>query len=384
MTRRRALVVTVVHHPADARIRARQIGALLAAGWQVTYAAPFSGYALPVPPPQEAFEAVDLTRARGRSRLGALRAARRLLRARAAGHDVVLLHDPELLAATVGLRLPTTVVWDVHEDTAAAIETKEWLPGPLRRGAAVLTRGAERLAERRLPLLLADDRYQDRFRRTPPVVPNTTRVPEAPAAAASPGPDDTYRVVYLGSLTIARGAEEVVEVARRLHQPLPGRPRVRTEVIGPAHGRAEELLTAASSRGELDWTGYLPNDEALARVEGAVAGLSLLHDEKNFRPSLPTKVAEYLARGVPVVTTPLPVAVDLVERSGGGVVVPFGPEGVEAAVRAVRSWCADPAGAAQVGRAGHAFAREHLDWAAHGPAFVAELERLAAGVEARR
>ena len=44
----RALVVTVVHHPEDARIRHRQIDALLAAGWEVTYAAPFSGYGLPV------------------------------------------------------------------------------------------------------------------------------------------------------------------------------------------------------------------------------------------------------------------------------------------------------------------------------------------------
>ena len=46
-----ALVVTVVHHPEDARIRHRQIPALLAAGWDVTYVAPFTGYGLPVPAP---------------------------------------------------------------------------------------------------------------------------------------------------------------------------------------------------------------------------------------------------------------------------------------------------------------------------------------------
>ena len=64
----RALVVTVVHHPEDARIRHRQIAALLEAGWHVTYAAPFSGYpaasatdhpALTIPAPtRSAFAAI--------------------------------------------------------------------------------------------------------------------------------------------------------------------------------------------------------------------------------------------------------------------------------------------------------------------------------------
>ena len=37
----RVLIATLVHHPADARIYYRQIRALLEAGHQVTYIAPF-------------------------------------------------------------------------------------------------------------------------------------------------------------------------------------------------------------------------------------------------------------------------------------------------------------------------------------------------------
>jgi len=36
---------------------------------------------------------------------------------------------------------------------------------------------------------------------------------------------------------------------------------------------------------------------------------------------MPTKVAEYMAHGVPVVTTPLPLAVELVSAADGGFVV---------------------------------------------------------------
>ena len=58
-------------------------------------------------------------------------------------------------------------------------------------------------------------------------------------------------------------------------------------------------------------------------LDGALAGLSLLEDRPNYRHSMPTKVIEYMAHGLPVITTPLPLAADLVERSGCGIVVPF-------------------------------------------------------------
>ena len=84
------------------------------------------------------------------------------------------------------------------------------------------------------------------------------------------------------------------------------------------------MLEPACAAGLVRWHGFVPNDEAMLITDGALAGLSLLQDDPNFRHSMPTKVAEYMARGVPVVTTPLPLAVDLVQRHECGFVVPFG------------------------------------------------------------
>lgn len=368
------LVVTVVHHPHDARIRHRQIAALLADGWEVTYAAPWAGHGVAPEVDTPGLTCVDVTRAVGRRRLAAQRSARALLRGRGPEHDLVLLHDSELVPTTLGLRLPP-VVWDVHEDTAAAVEVRPWIPDRLRSTVGTLVTGVERLAERHTHLLLADGRYAERFTREHPVVPNSTQVPAAPRPAGTPGPDGRLRVVYLGSITMERGARELIEVGRRLTEEAGD--RVRLEILGPAHGPAEELLLAAHAEQTLVWSGFVPNPEALARVEGALAGLSLLHDEANFRPSMPTKVVEYLARAVPAITTPLPLATDLVTRSGGGVVVPFGD--VEETVAQLLRWVDDPADAAAVGRRGHALVRAEQDWAAHAPEFVEALEQIADG-----
>src|SRR5690606_12750224 len=248
MTRRSVLVVTVVHHPQDARIRHRQVPALLAAGWDVTYAAPFTGYGLPLPADEGLaagrLHCVDVPRATGRRRLGALRHARRLVRGLGRRHDVVLVHDPELLLA-VPRSQRSRAVWDVHEDTAAAVVAKPWLPRPARALAAAAVRGVERWAERHLTLLLAEYGYRGRLARDHGVVPNTGPVPPD---ASPPGPD---RVVYLGSITLERGAREVVETGRLLRARTGG--AVTTHVMGPAHGPAEALVREAHERGDVHW-----------------------------------------------------------------------------------------------------------------------------------
>src|SRR5690606_11178763 len=135
----RVLVVTVVHDPEDARIRHRQIPALLAAGHEVVYAAPFTAFDRR---PPHGVTPVDLPRAAGRRRLGAVRAARRRIREMRDDVDLVLLHDPDLLLAVAGQRRRPVVVWDVHEVTAAALGMRAWVPRPAQIGRASCREGA--------------------------------------------------------------------------------------------------------------------------------------------------------------------------------------------------------------------------------------------------
>jgi len=217
------------------------------------------------------------------------------------------------------------------EDPSAALQVKEWVPKGLRAVAAALWRSAERQAERSYELLLAEFAYQERFRRRHPVVPNTVMVP---TKTLPPGRD---RVVYLGTVTEARGCSLMISVARMLAA-LPGGP-VRLEIIGEAPERkSAEALRQAEQEGILTWHGFLPSQAALARISGALAGLSLLDDLPNFRCSLPTKVVEYGACGIPVITTPLPLAERLVRGTNSGLVVPWrDPEAVVRAVVALRN-----------------------------------------------
>ena len=363
----RVLVVTVVHDPEDARIRHREIRALLDAGNAVTYAAPFTAYGRTPPP---AVRGIDLPRARGKRRLRAVRAARRVVRRESTGHDVVLVHDPELTLALAG-RLPgrPVRVWDVHEDTAAALGMRGWLPAPLRRPAGWAIRGLEAWADRRLHLLLAEDAYAQRFTRDHPIVPNSTLVPER-----EPSPPGVDRVVYLGRLTVPRGALELLALGRRL-----AGTGVRVELIGPADPDCAEAVGEAHRSGWVYHHGFVPNTQALSMLDGALAGLSLLHDEPNYAHSRPTKIMEYMAHGIPVISTPNPVSVEALQRYDCGVVVPFADTDAvaNAAADAVLALRDDAQRRLALAAAGRAAALRDLDWRQDGRRFAATLERWA-------
>lgn len=364
----RVLVMTVVHHPEDARIMHRQITSLLQRGHRVTFAAPYSGFGVT---PRQTVDSIDLPRASGRRRGAAVRAARDVLRRERDQHDLVLLHDPELLLALPGRTGSAPVVWDVHEDTANALGLKPWLPRAARPVTSAAVRLVESVAEKKVLLLLAEHGYAERFAMAHPVVPNEPWVPETVEA---PGTD---RVVHLGHLSAARGAAELLDVARLL------RPHgITVELIGPADSATAPMIRAAVRTGALRWTGFLPNEEALQRLSGALAGLCLLQNAPNYRHSMPTKVLEYMAYGVPVITSPLPLAAETVRRHRCGTVVPFGnPESVARAVLRLRE---DSAARELAAKRGHDAAQRLHDWHISGQVFAELLESWAGKSTPRR
>lgn len=354
------LIVTCAHRGDDARIVHRQARILLEQGHRVVLvsAPPDDPSADPV-----GLVRVPIRRTSGRHRLGPWRDARRAIAEHLDASAIVVVHDPELVAVVRRRWLSVRpFVWDVHEDFAASVSDRAWIPGPLapvvRRAIALV----QRRAARRMHVIVAEESYRA-FLPDAPFVPNSTWIPdEVPVD----GPREPHEVVYVGRISSGRGVDEMIELGRTLG------PDVRVVLVGSADADVRDRLEAAARSGAVEWRGPLPNPEALAATQGAVAGLSLLRDEDNYRHSRPTKLIEYMAAGVPVITTPLPLAVEMVEESGSGVVVPFGD--VEAAAAAIRRLVADPAGRRAAIEAGHRYVGERHSWQVDGARFVALLE----------
>jgi glycosyltransferase involved in cell wall biosynthesis len=306
----RVCVATIVHHPEDARIMHRQIRALLDAGHEVTYVAPFTYFNVT---PAAGLTAVDVPHdaAYGRARAALKRGMK--------DADLLIAHDHRLLRALPYKRPP--VVWDVRE------EVSEGRHARAVRRHHVITRAI---------------------------------VPEATLVSAAPPPPGDTRVVHLGRLTTDKGVSELIRLAERL---VPH--GVRMDLIGAAGPGVRPMLRDAQRVGLLDWFGHVPHRHALRMTEGALAGLSLASPPSG----TPTKILDYMGRGLPVVTTS--PGSPLVEQAGCGLTVALD---VNAVLDAVLDLKEDPQRRLALGRRGHAHALAHHHWPDHAAAFVARME----------
>ncbi|MEP6854917.1 MAG: glycosyltransferase [Pedococcus sp.] len=136
--------------------------------------------------------------------------------------------------------------------------------------------------------------------------------------SAGHGDESPLRAVYVGDLRRSRGGREAVEA-------LAVAPGWTLDLVGPAPAEEgawlEERLRRPDVSGRVRWHGRQPPEEAWRVARGAHVGLALLADTPAFRAAIPTKVYEYLACGLVVITSPLPRVAELVTELGAGWVV---------------------------------------------------------------
>jgi glycosyltransferase involved in cell wall biosynthesis len=174
---------------------------------------------------------------------------------------------------------------------------------------------------------------------------------------------------YLARLCADKGVELLVEaflcLARR------GRvPGARLRLAGvlldedrPLLARLEERLASAGLREAVE---VLPNLERAEKLE-LLAGLTLFSVPATYGESFGLYLLEAMAAGIPVVQPASAAFPELLEATGGGVLVP--PEDPEALAIAIESLLLDPARAEELGRRGRAAVLERFS-----------LERMARGV----
>lgn len=327
-------VLTSGHDVADARLH-RQVAALVQRGMSVEVFA--LGRARDAP---TGVSAVRTWRRRSPARRAALALE---MAARARGR-VLLTLDPDSAlagAAAAAVRRRPLVV-DAHEDYAALLRDRRWaqryrgLPGGMARGVV----GAYlHVAARAALTVVADEQVPPVAARNRLVLPNVPYPGMLPAPAV---PDAAPRAVYVGDVRASRGLFAMLEALR-------GAPAWTCDVVGPvAQTDLPELQRwldadpALAARVTLH--GRRPPLRSWELAPGAWCGLLLLRDTPAFRRSMPSKLHEYLAVGVPVVSTDLPRQGALLRRSGAGSLVPLGADAsVGASVsRLLNDWADDP------------------------------------------
>jgi glycosyltransferase involved in cell wall biosynthesis len=235
-----------------------------------------------------------------------------------ARHRPSLLHCNDHNTMWVGVAARTLwgipTVYDAHElwpDRNGRWEVRPWLLASewlvVRRADATVT---------------ASPGYADvmarRYRAPRPAV--IRNVPPARAARSPAARSGPFTLAYAGGLLTGRGLEEAIAALVAL-------PGARLVLLGPGtaatRGRLRALAEGHGVADRLEIRPAVPPEKVVDALADSDVGLALIQPlALSYELTLPNKLFEYLAAGLPVIATDLPVLGRLVAELGVGETVP--------------------------------------------------------------
>jgi glycosyltransferase involved in cell wall biosynthesis len=156
------------------------------------------------------------------------------------------------------------------------------------------------------------------------------------------------------------------------------RPEVRFRFVGqetPALVKFRERARAEVPALQLECTGFVPYDQVAARLQRAAVGIVPYEESSGVHCAFVAKIVEYLATGLPVVSTSLDSAQRYFGREPA---VKFAGFDGDVFGQAVLDWLKEPAERRdRVGRAASQRVRAELDWRVIGKNAIDFVEQIA-------
>ena len=273
-------------------------------------------------------------------------------------------HDPELLLVGLLLRIKgKRVIYDAHEDVAADISVKRYLPGFARVPLSWAIGALEKMCARRFSgVVTATVPIAERFRRInrrTVVVHNYPELEELAPASKRPWASRKMGAAYVGSIAADRGAGEMVQAISLLPGPSAENTLELAGVFSPAS--LQHDLAKLPGWDKTRVHGVLGRAE-VGRLLGEVrAGLVVLSRIPGFVNSMPIKMFEYMSAGIPVIASDFPAFREVVAEGACGLVVDQSdPQKIAEAMDYLFS---NPGEAEEMGVRGRRAVEEKYNWA---------------------
>lgn len=326
-------VLSTVHTSQDIRVYYKETRTLVRAGYAVTLIIQNDRDEV-----RDGIKIVALPKATNRFQrmvLSSLTVFQRALREQA---DIYHFHDPELIPAGILLKVLTRkrVIYDVHEDLAKDIMSKDWIPRPLRKPISWATRIMERLGSRFFDAIVAatDDianNFKNHIRSVAIRNFPALNFPDLPPRKD----DERFTMIYVGLLSPERGITEIVRALEYLEAPESVRLILCGEFSPPSY---EKSLRSLAVSDRVEFVGWVNPMEARQKMGQVDVGLVCYHPEENHMKAMPNKLFEYMIAGVAVLSSDFPLWKEIVEGNRCGMTVnPLNPRDIAAALSYLRS-----------------------------------------------
>lgn len=372
---------STVHPRDDSRIRSKQVATLASAFGSeniALYVQDGMGNEIDL---QLGYNIVDTGRRQPRLKRmvgGAWRMIRAVARARPA---VAHFHDPELLPWAMLLRLKgIKVVYDVHEDVPQQVKHNPGIPRFAQWILPPFVAAAEWLGGRAINGVVAPTTtITDRFPESKTIlVRNFPLLAELHTPEPTPMRERSAQFAYVGYISEVRNIFGMMRAVDLLQDRA-----ARLRLVGSfAIEETEKRAKAMPEWAIVQFDGWATRRQVAQALGDARAGLVILRPVEHEMLTLPIKLFEYMAAGLPVIASDFPVWRAIVEGANCGLLVdPLDDQAIAEAMR----WILDhPEEAEAMGRRGRAAVEQQYNWDHEGNALIAFYRKQLALTSARK
>jgi glycosyltransferase involved in cell wall biosynthesis len=286
--------------------------------------------------------------------------------------DLIHFHDLDLLPWMAILSLFKKVVYDIHENYAEEMLVKEWVPRYCRVPLYYAVKWGQAILSRIIGNVVLVVPAQEReFAKS-----NVRRLTVYNYASLRFGKDTGMDylsrpdvVVFTGSGYESNGLLLLIEIARRLKANDGIRFLVADRFCSPEfRSRVMELRSKYALDETVELFPNVPPAQLPSILERATIAIAPNLRVTKQELAIPTKLFEYMAASLPIVSSDLPYPKQLLTRWQNGILAR--PENPDEFVEAIRSLASDRQRAWRMGKAGNLAFQEHFSWEAQMPELV--------------
>lgn len=363
MTKPHVAIVCTAHPISDNRMFVRWAKGLLNLGWRVSFIGPVRGVRPDIPEGIKFIEVADETRYLRRA-LGAKRVLPHLNRIKP---DVVIFPDPELFPVLLGYgrKSGALVIFDRHEnfEQSGTLTSRGGLGNLIAKSYSIY----EHLMAPRLGgvIVVLEEMIDNLNPATNVVVVHNFPARHVAERLAKPRTTSIeFTCVNLGAVHVSRGLYEQLEVSRQLVND-----RKRTDFRFCLGGnfdpgsfeKSQEFIKQHKLGDNLTLIPkHIAHDTVLDYFRKAQIGFSPYLDNAKAKITMQNKILEFMAAGMPIITSPSSMNGRLVENSGCGKL--HWANETEAIADTIEQWMDDPAAASELGKRGQDYLFKHCLW----------------------
>lgn len=361
--------ITSVHQRFDTRIFQKECISLKNAGYDVSLVvADGKG--------DEIFEGIkiyDVGKESNRIKRLLFSSKKVIKKAKELNADLYHYHDPDLLIASRSLTINAHLVFDSHEDFPALMLQRDYIPNILRKILFKLAKNIETKSAKQISAVVcATDNIRDKFLAYGRV--NAITIKNYPISNINQEPIDHSQIkpakaCYVGGLTPIRGVKEMIIACQKAG--------VGLLLAGPFDSEEYfKQMQELSSWENVEYLGYVPSKEVKERVyDKACLGLVLLHKAPNHTLSIPIKQLEYMASGLPSVSSKeVFFCKEVIEQDSCGIVVD--PLNTDQVAEAIKTIINDSSLAKKMSSNAFQAAKEKYNWTSQEKALISLYKNL--------